>query len=325
MNRIAFILIAFVLCLPANAQAGAAEPAGLAHGSVTTMQPALGYIHWDVSPFIYEGEHFAIGWYGTLWVLGLVGLLITLLVTFRHDGVPQQYAFLTFIITLVSAIFLAHLFQGLFYEWYIGADGHCHNYYFEHPLLFLDITHGGFSAHGFVPAVFVVGWIMGKVMRCDMLYVVDRVVMGLAWTGITVRMGNFINKEICGTETTLPWGIIFGDSTYASHPAQIYEVMTWVVVIVLAWWLYCKKDGGKYRGLLSGIIWTITMLLRILIEFVKLPQMRIENGWILNMGQWLSIPTAIFAIWLCFYAIEKGKVEDIPIIQKKKKENTKQK
>ena len=56
----------------------------------------LNYITWDVSPFIYEGEYFAIGWYGTLWVLGLLGMLITLLITFKHDGVPASYGYVTF-------------------------------------------------------------------------------------------------------------------------------------------------------------------------------------------------------------------------------------
>ena len=60
----------------------------------------LGYITWDVSPFIYEGEHFAIGWYGTLWTLGLLGMLVTLLITFKHDGVPSQFALITFMVSL---------------------------------------------------------------------------------------------------------------------------------------------------------------------------------------------------------------------------------
>ena len=68
----------------------------------------LDYITWDVSPFIYEGEHFAIGWYGTLWVLGLLGMLIALLITFKHDGVPASYAYVTFMIALVCVIFFAH-------------------------------------------------------------------------------------------------------------------------------------------------------------------------------------------------------------------------
>ena len=69
----------------------------------------LNYITWDVSPFIYEGEHFAIGWYGTLWTLGLIGMLITLLATFKHDGVPTQYALITFMVSLICVIFFGHI------------------------------------------------------------------------------------------------------------------------------------------------------------------------------------------------------------------------
>lgn len=321
MNRIVFILIAFVLCLPANVQTVAAEPAGLAHGSVTTVQPALGYIHWDVSPFIYEGEHFAIGWYGTLWVLGLVGLLITLLITFRHDGVPQQYAFLTFMITLVLAIFFAHLFQGLFYEWYIGADGHCHNYYFGHPWLFLDITHGGFSSHGVIVGALLAGVVSAKFLRCGVWYIVDRIMMGLFWIAVAVRVGNFINGEIYGIETSLPWGVVFGDDAYPSHPTQIYELLTYLLVMAIGWGMYLRKGKPYPAGLITGVMCSLVALLRILIEFVKLPQMRIEATWMLNIGQWLSVPMAIFGIWLCFYVLEKETV--VVAADKKKKQNKK--
>lgn len=321
MNRIVFILIAFVLCLPANAQAVAAEPAGLAHSSVTTMQSALGYIHWDVSPFIYEGEHFAIGWYGTLWVLGLVGLLITLLVTFRHDGVPQQYAFLTFIITLVSAIFFAHLFQGLFYEWYIGADGHCHNYYFEHPWRFLDVTHGGFSSHGVILGALLASSVAAQIFHCGTWFVADRVMMGLCWVGMGIRIGNFINLEICGVQTALPWGVVFGDDAYPSHPTQFYELLTYLLAMLVGWGMYLHKGKPYPAGLITGVICLVFALLRILIEFVKLPQMRIEATWVLNMGQWLSVPVAIFGVWLCFYALEKGTT--VVAADKKKKQNKK--
>ena len=94
------------------------------------MLPILNYITWNVSPFIYEGEHFAIGWYGTLWTLGLIGMLVTLLVTFKHDRVPTQYALITFIVALVCVIFFGHLFQGLFYEW---------RYLSDNPVRFLGV------------------------------------------------------------------------------------------------------------------------------------------------------------------------------------------
>ena len=63
--------------------------------------------------------------------------------------------------------------------------------------------------------------------------------------------------------------------------------------------------------MLSGVIMSIALLLRILIEMVKLPNMQIEQNWLLYMGQWLSIPMAIWAIWLVFYSIEQGKSDEL--------------
>lgn len=271
------------------------------------MLSILNYITWDVSPFIYEGEHFAIGWYGTLWTLGLIGILVTLLVTFKHDKVPTQYALITFMVSLVCVIFFGHLFQGLFYEWYyspenpwyfLGIDWDYRNYYFDHPYKFLDFAHGGFSSHGCVTGVLVAGWICSQVLKCDYWYPTDRTMIGLFWIAIAVRIGNLINNEIYGVATTLPWGFIFRDNTFASHPTQLYEIGSYVLAMVLAYWLFLKKEGGLCPGLITAVMLVMVMLLRIMIEFIKLPQMSIESDWCLNMGQWLSIPFAIWAIWL---------------------------
>mgnify|MGYP002624209241 CR=1 FL=1 len=289
------------------------------------MTFVLTYITWDVSPFIYEGEHFAISWYGTLWTLGLIGMLITLLATFKHDGVPTQYALITFMVSLVCVIFFGHLFQGLFYEWdylpdnpahVFGTDWHYRNYYFEHPWKFFDFAHGGFASHGCVLGVLVAGWICAKILRCDMWFAADRAMMGLFWVAVAVRIGNLINNEICGIETSLPWGFCFGEETVPRHPSQIYEILSYLLAMGVAWWLFLKRDGGQYKGMLSAVIMTIVLLLRILIEFVKLPQMEIEQDWALLMGQWLSIPFAIYAIWLLFHSLEQGKQADIALFAK---------
>ena len=280
------------------------------------MQSVLAYITWDVSPFIYEGEHFAIGWYGTLWTLGLIGLLVTLLATFKHDGVPTQYALVTFMVTLVCVIFFGHLFQGLFYEWYyspdnpgyyLGIDWDYRNYYFDHPVKFLDFAHGGFASHGCVAGIFVSGWLCTKILKCDFWFPTDRAMMGLFWIAVAVRIGNLINNEIYGIETTLPWGFVFGDNGFASHPTQLYELLSYLLAMSLACWLFLKKEGGLYPGLITAVMLITVMLLRIVIEFIKLPQMPIEETWWLNMGQWLSIPFAIWAIWWLFRSIETGR------------------
>lgn len=282
------------------------------HEKKTIMLPILNYIIWDVSPFIYEGEHFAIGWYGTLWTLGLIGMLITLLVTFKHDGVPSQYALVTFMVSLVCVIFFGHLFQGLFYEWYyspadpwyfLGREWDYRNHYLDHPLMFLTFNHGGFASHGTVLGVIVSGYLVSSILPLNKWWVTDRLMLGLCIIGIAVRLGNFINGEICGIETIFPWGVIYDNSRIAIHPTQLYEALTYLIALCVAIYLNMRPRAKKNQGLLSATIVCIVMLTRIGIEFIKMPQMPIENEWSFNMGQWLSIPFAIWSVWMIFYSL----------------------
>lgn len=284
------------------------------------MTGVLSYITWNVSPFIYEGEHFAIGWYGTLWTLGLIGMLITLLVTFKHDGVPSQFALITFMVSLVCVIFFGHLFQGLFYEWYyspddpgyyLGIDWDYRNWYFDHPWKFLDFAHGGFASHGMILGVLLTGCIMEEIIRCSKWWVIDRAVMGFFILAICVRLGNFFNAEIYGIPTTLSLGVLFPDDQQPSHPTQFYELISYAIPLVFVWWLYAKREGGAYKGLITSIIVFFAVVSRFLIEFLKNPQMQIESGWTLNMGQWLSIPYIVFSLWLLIRALRDGKQTDI--------------
>ncbi len=271
----------------------------------------LGYITWNVSPFIYEGEHFAIGWYGTLWTLGLLGMLITLLVTFKHDGVPSQFALITFMVSLVCVIFFSHFFQGLFYEWYyspdnpwyfLGIDWDYRNYYFDHPWKFLDIAHGGFASHGGITAIMLLSCLYSKYMDLPKWWLSDRLLLGVAFVGFLVRVGNFINGEICGIPTSLPWGVLFADNQEPVHPTQVYEMLSYLMAASIGWRLYLKKNGGERNGLLSGVMLLIVFVFRIVIEFIKQPQMEIEQSWTLNMGQWLSLPFVVGGIYLIIYS-----------------------
>lgn len=259
----------------------------------------LNYITWDVSPFIYEGEHFAIGWYGTLWVLGLIGLLATLLLTFKHDKVPIQYAYITFMVTLVCVIFFGHLFQGLFYEWYyapndpihfLGTDWHYRNYYFEHPWKFLDFAHGGFASHGSILGGALTAMILHKRLSCSMWWLMDKIMLSLIFIAICVRAGNFINGEIYGIPTSLPWGVIFHEWEPPCHPTQLYEMMYYI--ICLLFFVIFYRFISSRHGLITAIT-LLTGIVRIVIESVKKPQMEIEQSWALNMGQWLSIPCVL--------------------------------
>lgn len=275
----------------------------------------LSFITWNPSPFIYEGEYFAVGWYGTLWVLGLLGMLVTLLLTFKHDGIPTQYAFVSFIVSLICVIFFGHLFQGLFYEWYYTADSplhlfssdwHYRNRYFEHPWRFFDFAHGGYASHGLGVGVLLCSVYLGKKFSLNDFFIADRLMIAMSFLAICIRIGNFINGEIYGIATSLPWGVLFNDDELPSHPTQLYEAFTYLVILILTVFLYIKKDYGEYDGLLTAIILLTSMSSRILVEFIKNPQMSIETNWTLNMGQCLSIPFVIGSGILMFYSLKKG-------------------
>ena len=145
-------------------------------------------------------------------------------------------------------------------------------------------------------------------MQVNAFQVIDRGIMGLDIVGITVRLGNFFNSEIYGIQTTLPWGVVFEGQTIPAHPTMFYEILIFAIALLIGWWLYLYKDGGKYTGVISGVMLLFIMILRLLVEFIKLPQMGIEQGWILNMGQILSIPFILLMPLQIKKAIQRGMI-----------------
>lgn len=284
------------------------------------MLGLLNYITWDVSPFIYEGEHFAIGWYGTLWTLGLLGMLITLLVTFKHDGVPSQFALITFMVSLVCVIFFGHLFQGLFYEWYyspadpwyfLGREWDYRNHYFDHPMMFLTFNHGGFASHGCIFGGLLTAMLLAKPFKCSLWWLSDRIMTGLLFLAVCVRFGNFFNGEIYGIPTDLPWGVVFKEGEPPCHPTMFYEITYILVFYILLLLIIESKKLHKYNGMATAIGF-MSVLCRMLIEIIKNPQMTIESSWYLDMGQWLSIPYLLGGIYLLYYVVNQDSPQNMP-------------
>lgn len=283
------------------------------------MLSTLNYITWNVSPWLYEGEHFAIGWYGTLVITGFVFLLLILLRTFKHDGVPEQYAYITFGCVLVFGLVFAHLADSIFYNWeytpdylwsYLGIQSHYYNERLLHPASLLSLSHGGFASHGLYAAMLIVSICLAKLFNCSKWYLADRIFIGIWLLGVFVRTGNLINGEIIGIETTMPWGIIY-NNTEPLHPTQIYEALIFLSSCIIAFGLFYKKDGGKYNGLITGVTLFYTAVWRIIVELLKQPQYELESDWLLNMGQLLSIPYLILGVWMWYQAIHQGLSESL--------------
>jgi phosphatidylglycerol:prolipoprotein diacylglycerol transferase len=127
-------------------------------------------------------------------------------------------------------------------------------------------------------------------------------------------MGNLMNSEIYGVETTLPWGFVFlrNNEHAPKHPTQIYEGLTYLITFFLLYRMYWKKRGDVYQGLLISIFLIIVFASRFLIEYVKEPQVDFESTMTLNMGQLLSIPfvaLGIIGLWLSLKIKKPGLVK----------------
>ena len=139
-----------------------------------------------------------------------------------------------------------------------------------------------------------------NVSKKGFIWIFDRLVIGVALAGASIRLGNLMNSEIYGTATTLPWGFIFvrDGQTEPMHPTQIYEMIYCLVTFAVTYWLYYKKEAYKKTGLIFGVFLLGIFGTRFLLEFIKLNQEAFESGMILNMGQILSVPFIIWGIWL---------------------------
>ena len=139
----------------------------------------------------------------------------------------------------------------------------------------------------------------------------DRLIVGVCIGATCIRLGNLVNSEIFGKHTTLPWGFNFLNSkqwydagALPCHPTQIYEALTYFILFLITMFLYWKTNAKEKTGLLLGITLLGIFGSRIAIESIKFVQESFEENMILNLGQILSIPFVIWAIFLIYNALK---------------------
>jgi prolipoprotein diacylglyceryl transferase len=182
----------------------------------------------------------------------------------------------------------------------IGARlGHCliyePEYYLSNPLEILKVWKGGLASHGGAAGILIAVGIFAYKEKKGYFWTLDRVAIVVALAGFFIRMGNLMNSEIYGYETTLPWGFVFlrNNETAPKHPTQIYEGLTYLMIFFLLFKLYWRKKGEHIEGLLISLICILIFGARFFIEFLKEDQVTKEAGMILNLGQKYSIPLFI--------------------------------
>jgi phosphatidylglycerol:prolipoprotein diacylglycerol transferase len=256
-------------------------------------------IVWNPSPEIFHVGAFAVRWYGLFFALGFFFGYLIMQKFFNKEGVPIKLLDELTTYMIVGTIVGARLGHVFFYEpsWYLA-----------HPVKILEVWEGGLASHGAAIGIILSLLIFSYVRKKPFLWVMDRIVIVTALAGFLIRMGNLMNSEIYGLPTTLPWGFEFLRSTTPSdglvprHPTQIYEGLCYLGTFFLLFWYYYRKDGKPSHGFLFGLFLILIFGARILIEFIKEPQVGFERGLTLNMGKMLSIPFVIAGIILVYLA-----------------------
>ena len=177
---------------------------------------------------------------------------------------------------------------------------------FLHNSLFVfKIWLGGMSFHGGLLGVIISLFFFARKIKIPFLDMLDftapLVPLGLAFG----RIGNFINSELWGRITTVPWGMVFPNGgPLPRHPSQLYESFAEGILLFIIVWLYASKP--RPRGTISGLFLCSYGIIRFICEFFREPDLQlgfIAFDW-LTMGQLLSIPMIIVGIYL----IKRGNI-----------------
>lgn len=262
----------------------------------------LGFITWDVSPEIFHLGGIHVRWYGLMFAVGfLVGYKIVERM-FRHEGAPERWLGILLIWLAVGTVVGARLGHCLFYEW---------NIYGQDPIRILYIWEGGLASHGgTIGCIICIFLFSAFTSKRSPMWTFDRVVVPIALVGGLIRLGNLFNSEIYGRATDLPWGFMFVRDNYwhqmyegmGCHPTQIYEATCYFALFALLMWMYWKRNDEERPGLLFGTFMTVCFASRILIEFIKNPQVEFEESMTFNMGQLLSVPFVLIGIFFIIRA-----------------------
>lgn len=258
----------------------------------------------DIDPVAVNLGFLQIHWYGISYVLGILGAwwLLQLRGNREQWGYSSEQISDLIFYAMLGIIIGGRLGSVIFYNL---------PYYLQHPLEIIYLQQGGMSFHGGLLGVFAAVWFFCHKFNKRFFNVTDFIAPVVPIGLGAGRMGNFINGELWGGPSNLPWAMVFPDPAgggIARHPSQLYEaLLEGLVLFIILWWFSSKPRPAMA---ISGLFLFGYGVFRFMVEFVRVPDSHI--GYLafdfVTMGMLLSTPMILFGLILFSIAFRaKGK------------------
>ncbi len=247
----------------------------------------------NFDPVAFQIMSFEIRWYSLAYILGIIiGWILCKKIFIKNSDINEKFDdYITYLI--IGIILGGRIGYIIFYNL---------PYYLNNFFDIFKIWQGGMSFHGGLIGVIASSYIFAKKNNQNLFFYLDQVSI-VAPIGIFFgRMANFINSELYGTTTNVPWSVIFIKvDNLSRHPSQLYEAILEGVILFLILIYFINKNYLKKPGLISALFLIFYSLFRFFIEFLRVPDDQI--GYLifsLTMGQIISLVFAFMGITI-FY------------------------
>ena len=264
----------------------------------------LNELYQSLDPVAISAGPITIYWYGIAYIVGAIITGVVMYRTQRRWGLNLTIDDLVSVV--VGVVFGLIIGARLFYVVFYG-DG----YYLAHPLEVFAVNEGGMSFHGGLVGGIVGGTIACRIYQISACTVADLAVCGAPLALMLGRFANFVNGELWGKPTDLPWGVVFGGAagTMPRHPSQLYEALLEGIVLFCVLQILSRRKPVLPQGTFMGVFVMGYGIVRFLIEFVRVPDAQLGYllGGVITMGQLLSLPLVVAGAVLIVYARHKAR------------------
>lgn len=257
----------------------------------------------NIDPVLFGIGPIQVRWYGLMYVVGFLvgGKILAYLSDHKYFKLPKDKIDSLITYVIVGMFLGARSFYVFIYNW---------DYYSNHLTELLSVWQGGLSFHGAVVGIAIAGYLFAKKHQLHFFEIADAFAIAGSPGLFFGRMGNFINGELYGRVTDVPWAFIFNEGgPYPRHPSQLYEgILEGILLFSL---LFIMHKRVKIYGLIGATFVMGYGVMRFIVEFFREPDSQLGYYFdFITMGQILCF--VMILVGLVFFFLAKKRNLEVP-------------